>query len=169
MGAVESDLNELVADAVGALEQGHVTEVGGQRSKVSVKVVKELRPLPKQLLDPEQIQKVVTNLVLNAKEAVNSGGEIRIETSQQNGCTVLSVSDNGCGMAREFIERSLFRPFQTTKKSGIGIGMFQCKMIIEAHRGRIEVDSEPGQGTAFRVLLPLDLVKSPSSSSSSSI
>ncbi|MEO5801922.1 MAG: ATP-binding protein, partial [Verrucomicrobiota bacterium] len=49
---------------------------------------------------------------------------------------------------------SLFRPFQSTKKKGIGIGMFQCKMIVEAHRGRIEVQSELGQGTAFRVLLP---------------
>jgi hypothetical protein len=58
-------------------------------------------------------------------------------------------------MTREFVDRSLFRPFQSTKKNGIGIGMFQCKTIVEAHRGRIDVESEPGQGTAFHVRLPL--------------
>jgi signal transduction histidine kinase len=80
---------------------------------------------------------------------------VRIKTFQQNGWVVLAVSDNGCGMSREFLERSLFRAFQTTKKTGLGIGMFQSKMIVEAHRGRIEVESEPDNGTTFRVLLPL--------------
>jgi len=53
------------------------------------------------------------------------------------------------------LNHSLFRPFQTTKKKGIGIGMFHSKMIVEAHRGKIEVQSEPGKGSTFRVLLPL--------------
>jgi signal transduction histidine kinase len=53
------------------------------------------------------------------------------------------------------VQNNLFRPFQTTKKTGIGIGMFHCKMIVEAHHGRIEVESQPGQGTSFRVLLPI--------------
>ena len=106
------------------------------------------------LVDPDQIQKVATNLLVNAREALGQGGEIRVETETANGWAVLSVSDNGCGMTPEFIERSLFRPFQTTKKSGIGIGMFHCKTIVEAHRGRIEVTSVEGNGTTFRVLLP---------------
>jgi putative PEP-CTERM system histidine kinase len=142
--AVECDLNELVNDTLKAQEQAP-----------GVELVKELRPLPKVRLDPAQIQKVLTNLVLNAREALVPGGIIRVETSQRNGWVVLSVSDNGCGMSADFIQRSLFRPFQTTKKKGIGIGMFHSKMIIEAHRGRIEVESEPGKGTAFRVLLPI--------------
>jgi signal transduction histidine kinase len=58
-------------------------------------------------------------------------------------------------MSPEFITRSLFRPFQTTKKKGMGIGMFQSKLIVEGHGGRIEVQSTPGQGTTFRVYLPL--------------
>jgi hypothetical protein len=58
-------------------------------------------------------------------------------------------------MAPEFISRSLFRPFQTTKKNGLGIGLFQSKMIVEAHQGSIQVESRPGQGTTFRILLPL--------------
>ena len=68
---------------------------------------------------------------------------------------ILSVADNGCGMNPEFVRRALFRPFQTTKKQGIGIGMFQCKMIVEAHHGKIEVQSELAKGTTFRVLFPV--------------
>jgi signal transduction histidine kinase len=58
-------------------------------------------------------------------------------------------------MPEEFMQRSLFRPFQTTKKGGLGIGMFQSKMIVEAHNGRIAVASQPGKGTTFRVFLPV--------------
>ena len=106
-------------------------------------------------MDEGQMQKVVTNLLLNAKEAVGKDGEIAVETGQQNGCAVLAIRDNGCGMSPEFVSKSLFRPFQTTKKTGLGIGMFHCKAIVEAHQGRIEVESEQGKGTTFRVLLPL--------------
>jgi len=85
--------------------------------------------------------KVVINLVLNAKEAVSPKGRISIETGQNNGWAVLSIKDTGCGMSADFLKRSLFRPFQTTKKNGFGIGMFQSKMIVEAHKGRIEVEA----------------------------
>ena len=59
-------------------------------------------------------------------------------------------------MAPEFVRDSLFRPFKTTKKKGLGIGMFQTKMIVEAHHGYLRVQSEPGKGTAFHVSLPLN-------------
>jgi signal transduction histidine kinase len=59
-------------------------------------------------------------------------------------------------MSPAFVKASLFRPFQTTKKKGLGIGMFQSKMIVEAHRGKIQVESQPGAGTTFRVMLPLN-------------
>ena len=118
-------------------------------------MVKELLPVPRVMVDPAQIQNVMVNLVLNARDAVGSAGRIRVETSRRDSWVVLAVADNGCGMSPEFVQRSLFRPFQTTKKKGIGIGMFQCKMIVEAHRGRIEVESEVGKGTVFRVLLPV--------------
>jgi hypothetical protein len=112
--------------------------------------------IPKLFLDAEQIQKVLLNLLMNANEAIKDAGEIRVATSQQDNHVILSVSDNGCGMSRQFIEQSLFRPFQTTKKQGMGIGLYHSKMIIEAHQGRIEVESEEGKGTTFRVLLPID-------------
>ncbi len=140
---VECDLNELVKETLAS-----------QGQTAGIELVKDLKPLPRVHLDPGQIQKVVANLVLNASEAVGRQGRIRVETSRQNGWVVLRVADNGCGMAPEFVQNHLFKPFQTTKQRGLGIGMFQCKMIVEAHRGRIEVASQPGKGTSFRVLLP---------------
>ena len=59
------------------------------------------------------------------------------------------------GMSPTFLRESLFRPFQSTKKKGLGIGLFQAKMMIEAHGGRIQAESEPGRGTTFRVSLPV--------------
>jgi putative PEP-CTERM system histidine kinase len=141
---VEADLNEMVAKALSGWE-----EVAG------INLNKDLQPLPKLMFDQEQMLKVTTNLIFNAREAVSQSGHVEIKTSQSNGWAVLTVSDDGCGMSPEFVSRSLFRPFQTTKKNGLGIGMFQSKMIVEAHKGRIEVESEPGKGATFRVLLPL--------------
>jgi putative PEP-CTERM system histidine kinase len=140
---VESDLSEVVSRALACL--------GGNTDAI---ISKNLQPLPKTLLDQEQVQKVVTNLVLNAIDAVSGSGSVQVATSRENGWAVLTVLDTGCGMSQEFLSHSLFRPFQSTKKSGLGIGMFQSKMIVDAHGGRITATSEPGKGTAFRVLLP---------------
>jgi len=140
----EADLNEIISRFIAGWEKA-----------AGVNLEKNFQPLPKFNFDQEQLLKVVTNLILNAKDAVAQNGEIQIATRQINGHAVLSVSDNGGGMNPEFLSRSLFRPFQTTKKNGLGIGMFQSKMIVEAHKGRIEVESEPGKGTTFRVYLPL--------------
>src|ERR1043166_7068930 len=141
---LDTDLNQVVAAALVGLD---IT--------AEFPFVKSLAPLPRIPLDPMQMQKVVTNLVMNAKEAVSPSGEIRVETARRNGWVILSVADTGCGMSPEFIRRSLFRPFQSTKKKGLGIGMFHSKMIVDAHRGRIEVESEQGKGTIFRVWLPV--------------
>ena len=139
----ETDLNGLVTTALNML------------NGFKASITQDLKPLPKFFIDFEQIQKVLTNLILNANEAVGNGGEIRVATEQKDRWIILSVSDNGCGMSKEFIEKSLFYPFKTTKKQGMGIGLFHSKMIVEAHHGRIEVESEEGKGTTFRVFLPL--------------
>jgi signal transduction histidine kinase len=141
---VESDLNAVVNEAL-----------EGLNGLPEVTVLKELRPLPKVFADREQMQNVVTNLLLNARDVVSDGGQIRVETSQYDGHAVLSVADNGCGMSPAFVRDFLFRPFHTTKKNGLGIGLFQAQLIVEAHRGSIQVESEPGEGTTFRVILPL--------------
>ena len=140
----EADLNEILASILDDFERG--TELHVERS---------LQPLPLIRMDQEQIQKVVTNLIMNAHEAGKDEISISVATSAVDGDVVMSVSDNGCGMSKDFIERSLFRPFQSTKKKGMGIGMFHSKMIIEAHGGKIRVDSEVGKGTTISVVLPV--------------
>lgn len=140
----DCDLNELLADILKSQAQSD-----------GIQLVKELNPIPRLRLDPSQIQKVVTNLILNARESISESGTISVATSQRNGWVVISITDTGCGMSPEFLNRSLFRPFQTTKKKGMGIGMFHCKIIVEAHHGRIEAESQLGKGTSFRVLLPV--------------
>lgn len=142
--ARESDLNEVIT-----------ATLAGFASGPAFTLETNLAPLPSLLVDSEQFGKVVTNLVLNAREATSGQGRLRLATSRQGGWAILTATDNGCGMSPEFLAKSLFRPFQTTKKNGLGIGMFQSRMIVEAHGGRISVDSTPGQGTTFRVFLPL--------------
>ena len=141
----EVDLNRVVDDALKTLN-----------GTANIKILKDLRLEPKLRLDRDQLGSVITNLLLNARDALGRGGEVKVETSQRNGWAILSVVDNGCGMDPAFVKASLFRPFQTTKKKGLGIGMFQSKMIVEAHRGKIQVESQPGSGTTFRVMLPLN-------------
>ena len=92
--------------------------------------------------------------MLNARDAVGPRGQIDIQTEHVGSNVVLSVTDNGCGMSEDFLKDSLFRPFQSTKKSGLGIGMFQSRMIVEAHGGSIRVESETGKGSTFQVNLP---------------
>ena len=140
----EVNLNALLSNAIDQIEGGGGTQW-----------VKNLQPVPKLLADQEQLQSVVTNLLLNAADAVDNKGVVRVETGHENGWAQFVVADNGCGMTRDFLQKSLFRPFRTTKKKGLGIGMFQSKMIIDAHHGKISVESELGIGTTFRVSLPL--------------
>lgn len=137
------DPNALVQSAVEALgDIPHVTVQTDFRAEEDI------------LADAGQLRKVLSNLLMNSVEAMNGSGAIRLETNSSDRRVVLSVSDNGCGIPKEFLERSLFRPFQTTKRKGIGIGMFLSRRIVEAHQGNIEVESEPGRGTTFRILLP---------------
>lgn len=138
----ETDLNEVVAAAV-----GEVPRPG------TVAVETALAPLPRIRADRGQLRKVVTNLLLNATEAMDGEGHIRVATTTEEGWAVLTVGDNGRGMSERFVRESLFRPFRTTKPSGLGIGMFQSRSIVEAHGGRITVSSRPGEGTVFRVFL----------------
>ncbi|HEX5491526.1 MAG TPA: XrtA/PEP-CTERM system histidine kinase PrsK [Candidatus Udaeobacter sp.] len=144
LNLAEVDLNSVVDDAV-----------NGMNGTLNVRVMRDFRLQPKVRLDRDQFGSVINNLLLNARDAVGSEGEVKIQTAAENEWAIVSVADNGCGMTPEFVRSSLFRPFQTTKKKGLGIGMFQSKMIVEAHQGRILVKSEPAVGTTFRIMLPL--------------
>ena len=139
----EVDLNLVVTKALKSLE-----------GATGAEVIAQLQPVSTIAADREKLESVITNLLLNARDAAGTRGRITVETSEHDRCVTLSVSDNGCGMTPEFIRDSLFRPFRTTKKKGLGIGMFQAKMIIDAHSGSIEVESKTDVGTTFRVTLP---------------
>jgi putative PEP-CTERM system histidine kinase len=112
-------------------------------------------------LDAGQMVRVVTNLLVNAREALEGPGEIAVaahldgEPAGEGGMLVLTVRDTGRGMTEEFVRRQLFRPFATTKAAGLGIGLAQCKAIIEGHGGTIRVESRPGDGTCFEVRVPI--------------
>jgi len=142
----EADLNELVSEAVSRMGQN------GQNDK-TVKV--DLRDIPRVLVDRGQIEKVVVNFFLNAIESLDNGGLITFKTEANENKVILSVTDNGCGMSPDYVKNSLFKPFKSTKKKGLGIGLYQCKTIVEAHHGRIEAESQEGKGSTFRVLLPV--------------
>ena len=130
--------------------------VSDVKSFVRVPVAQSLGKVPPLSIDGEQMYKVIENLLINANDAVKQDGRISIATSSNENWAEIAVQDNGYGMSREFIEKSLFLPFQTTKKQGMGIGLYHCKTIIEAHGGRVEVESEEGKGTTFRVRLPVN-------------
>jgi len=139
------DLNAVVREAIATLGTGFPP------------VELELHELPPVPLDAGQMQQVIANFLLNARDALGPDGQgrITVRTAPQSGGVKLEVRDTGCGMSPEFVRTQLFRPFQSTKSRGLGIGMLQAKVIVEAHRGRIEVDSVPGRGTTVQVWLPL--------------
>jgi signal transduction histidine kinase len=97
-------------------------------------------------IDKNQVEQVMRNLLINALHASTSGGRVNIRTFD-NG---FEVSDNGKGMSDE-IQNQLFMPFFTTKPKGTGLGLSNCRKMIEAHGGRIDVQSVPGRGSRFWV------------------
>jgi signal transduction histidine kinase len=108
------------------------------------------------LADAARIEEVIENLVLNGLEAMSQpGGTLTIEAGYTtSGAPMFSISDTGAGMSKSFIDNRLFRPFATTKKNGIGLGLYTCREVVRASGGTIDVQSVEGAGTTFRVVLP---------------
>jgi signal transduction histidine kinase len=154
-GALEpTDLARLVDDTLLLLER--------ELRKYRITVDRYLQPVPPAMASGNQIQQVLFNLLINARQAMPHGGRIAIKLSHdvEAGMLDLVVRDYGCGMSPETLRR-IFDPFFTTKqgpdasgKGGTGLGLSTCRDIIEAHRGRIRVESTPGKGTAFTLKLP---------------
>ncbi|HEY7678261.1 MAG TPA: XrtA/PEP-CTERM system histidine kinase PrsK [Candidatus Methylomirabilis sp.] len=141
------DLNAVVRTAMAACPLG---------KGPGVTVAEALGPLPPLQGDGAELQSVVSNLLLNAAEALEGRpGTVTVRTGQEGAWAVLAVSDTGKGIDETFRRQSLFRPFCTTKPKGLGIGLYQCKVIVEAHGGQIQVESANGKGTTFTVRLPL--------------
>ena len=102
----------------------------------------------------DQIHQVLLNVVLNAKQAIGEKGDISVAIEQSNGSVVVTVDDTGSGIPSSMLG-SLFRPSQSSRPGGLGIGLYQCKQIVEAHQGTIQMRIEEGKGTQVRIELPI--------------
>jgi len=105
------------------------------------------------LADERELQKVLLNLFINGLEASQGDRKVVLCEVGFEGAPFIRVTDYGCGMSQRFIRKDLFTPFRTTKKEGLGIGLYQSRQIVAAHGGRIDVESVEGQGTVFTVWL----------------
>jgi signal transduction histidine kinase len=110
--------------------------------------------LPEVVHDPVLIQQVVLNLVLNGIQAIPNQGKIEIIARREGEFAVVRISDTGRGIASDSLSK-IFKPFFTTRKEGTGLGLSLAKGIVESHKGKIEVRSEPGRGAQFEVWLPI--------------
>jgi PAS domain S-box-containing protein len=125
-----------------------------------VEVVREMAPgLPAVWGDSDQLHQVFTNLIVNAQQALLHRGPPRrlvVRSRCEGGFVTIEVEDNGPGIPEE-VKKRIFEPFFTTKPQGVGtgVGLSVCHGIVAAHDGRITVESSPGEGTRFTVLLPL--------------
>jgi signal transduction histidine kinase len=103
--------------------------------------------------DSGQIHQVVLNLLLNAVQAIDGSGTVTVTIGSQHECALITVADTGRGMTEQQVAQ-IFRPFFTTRSNGTGLGLSLVRRIIEEHSGQIDVTSEPGQGSTFRVQIP---------------
>ena len=111
----------------------------------------EIAPFP---LDAELMERVFYNLLLNAAQATPEGGAVTLKTRTAGGTAEVAVIDRGCGIEPGVLN-SIFNPFFTTKPEGVGLGLAIVSKIVDEHGGKISVESEPGKGSVFRVLLPM--------------
>jgi len=117
-------------------------------------VEKLARGMPVARMDSAQIKQALVNIIKNAMQAMNRGGDLTVGTGATPDNVWVSVADTGCGIPEEQLSR-IFAPFFTTKKKGSGLGLMIVQRIIREHGGRIDLESSQGKGTTFRVWLPL--------------
>jgi signal transduction histidine kinase len=167
-GQEATDLTRLVEDTLVLLER--------EMNKYHVTVEKQFQPIPQAFVNGNQIQQVLLNLLINARQAMPGGGRIWIKLLHdvENNMVDLVIRDNGCGIPADKLPR-IFDSFYTTKKGpdesgkgGTGLGLSMCRDMIEAHHGRIRVDSSVGKGTAFTLKLPTVAKAAPKSSAAAS-
>ena len=106
-----------------------------------------------------RLERVIGHLVQNAIEASPPDGDVAIRFLRQNGSAVITITDSGCGMSEQFIRYRLFKPFESSKTTGMGIGTYEVWQYVRELGGRIDVESREAQGTVFRVTLPLHVAE----------
>lgn len=142
-----ASLNHVVEKTIELLKP----ELENRNLHVKTKLARQMPLTP---IDATQIQQVLVNLVKNAIQAMTKGGTLSIQTGEGSEAVWFSVTDSGGGIPEELLNR-IFEPFYTTKKKGTGLGLIIVQRIIRAHGGHIEVESQVGRGTTFRIWLPL--------------
>ncbi len=147
------DFNNLIEDTVLMTKPKWDHEQRRKGRHISLKT--ELSPLKTAFINPSDLREVLTNLIFNAVDAMPDGGEITIRSEDIGDSLQCSVSDTGIGLAPEIKDR-IFDPFFTTKGQGTGIGLSVSYAIVENHGGTLTVDSVPGEGTTFTIILPFN-------------
>lgn len=141
------DVNEVVDRAV--------LELSRRQPPIAVAIHKNYSPdVPAAVLDRELMERVFFNLLLNAAEASVPGSTVTVKTRAVDGVVEVSVIDRGSGVD-PLEKENIFNPFVTSKADGVGLGLAIVSKIVDEHQGRIAVESEPGQGSVFRVQVPL--------------
>lgn len=140
------EVNGLINDVLRHMPWGSTSPVA---------VMTELSEVPPANFNVRALSSTLENLIINAREAVNGHGSIRVRTRWDGKEWIsIEVQDSGQGMTPEFLENCLFRPFQTTKDKGTGLGLFNSKILIEQNGGGLEASSQVGVGSTFLVKLP---------------
>ena len=142
-------VNEIV-EAVGRLFQAQFQAKGREAIQCQMQLDRRLEPIA---ADPELLHRALSNLVLNAMDAMPDGGTLTLRTRQDDGKVAVEVCDTGSGLTREECER-IFTPYYTSKQHGTGLGLAIVQSVVSDHGGRISVQSEPGKGTTFVIELP---------------
>jgi two-component system NtrC family sensor kinase len=157
-----TDVGKLIDESMVLLER----EMQKYRISVDIDIAQDI---PEISAIGNQIQQVLMNLLINARQAMSEGGQlvIKLKKNLQNNTVDLSVRDYGPGISQEKL-RKIFDPFYSTKagpdetgKGGTGVGLSTCKNIIEAHGGKIRVESSLGKGTCFTLMFPMEKPKAP--------
>lgn len=154
-GFEPTDLATIIHETLVLLER--------EFAKYRIRVELQLQPVPPVLANGNQVQQVLLNLLINARQAMSTGGQVTIKLEADTAADMvdLIVRDTGAGIPADKLP-SIFDPFFTTKrgpdetgKGGTGLGLSCCRQVMEAHRGRIRVESTVGKGTAFTLKLPV--------------
>lgn len=148
LNLVETDPNEVVERVIGLMNP--------TAQEKGIEVEKKLNPTEPFRVDPDQIEQVVMNLIINGIDAMNSHGKLTVETQNADGYILIKVSDTGHGLSEEAKEK-IFRPFYSTKPNGTGLGLSISLGIVEMHEGKILISGEKDKGSTFTVMIPVNL------------
>jgi signal transduction histidine kinase len=139
---IEFNLAEIIEDVLIPVELNS-----------NIRIIKDIEDVRIQG-DSFKLKRAFQNLIKNAIEAMPKGGTLEIYFEPLHNEVLIGIRDTGVGMSKKML-KNIFKPFQSTKEDGIGLGMLFIKNVIDAHQGSIEVESEEGTGTLFKIRLPV--------------